>query len=313
MMVLIGVVATALLLDKLLGEPARYHPLVIFGAYVDALEAKLNVGNNKRINGVVAVACALIPLTLLAVLLARYCADNVVLTWLVSSVVLYIAIGWQSLIDHASRITEPLELNDIQQARQAVSFIVSRDTSQLSEQAVAKAAVESVLENGADAVFAPIFWFCVLGVPGVVFYRLSNTLDAMWGYKNTRFLEFGWCAAKLDDVMNLIPARLTAFSYALMGDTVKSITSWRQQGHMWDSPNAGPVMAAGAGALNVELGGGAMYGEQLHQRITLGVAITDGGQVADACAIRSACKLLNNSVGLWLAALIILAAFLETV
>lgn len=313
MMAIIVIVATALLLDKLLGEPSRYHPLVMFGVFVEALETRLNTGDNRRLNGVAAVFIALVPLTLLAVLLVYLCVDNTLLTWLVSSVVLYAAIGWQSLIDHATRIAESLELNDIHQARQAVSHIVSRDSSQLNEEAVAKAAVESVLENGADAVFAPIFWFCVLGVPGVVFYRLSNTLDAMWGYKNTRFLDFGWCAAKLDDLMNIVPARLTALSYALTGYTAKSFRSWHQQGCLWDSPNAGPVMAAGAGALNVRLGGNAMYGDELHQRITLGVPITDGGQAADATAIRSACSLLNNSVALWLAALVILAAILETI
>lgn len=310
-MSLIVIVATALLLDKLLGEPTHYHPLVMFGGLVDRLEGHLNTGNNKRISGVIAVICALMPLSILAVLFAEWCAGNILLTWLLSSVVLYITIGWQSLMDHAVRIAEPLELNDIEQARKAVSFIVSRDTSQLDEEAVSKAAVESVLENGADAVFAPIFWFCVMGVPGVVFYRLSNTLDAMWGYKNTRFLEFGWCAARLDDVMNLIPARLTALSYALLGCTAKSISRWRQQGHLWDSPNAGPVMAAGAGALNVQLGGNAMYGDQLHQRITLGVPTAEGGQVANAKVIRSACELLNRSVWLWLAALVALAALME--
>jgi len=185
---------------------------------------------------------------------------------------------------------------DIAQARRAVSFIVSRDTSQLDDEALSKAAVESVLENGADAIFAAIFWFCLFGAPGVFVYRLANTLDAMWGYKNSRFLQFGCCAARFDDILNFVPARLTALSYALCGHTLKALSSWRRQGGSWESPNAGPVMAAGAGALNVYLGGG------------LGILPEQGGQRANAHSIEAACELVNRSLLLWLAALIMLAA-----
>ena len=310
-MSLIVIVSCALLLDKILAEPSRFHPLIGFGNLADLIEEKLNKNQHKRLRGLLALILAIVPLAVLVIMCDNLLAENEVLHALFSIFILYLAIGWTSLFQHARQISEPLLAGDLAKARVAVSYIVSRDTTQSDEQALSKAAVESVLENGADAIFAPIFWFCVFGVPGVFVYRLSNTLDAMWGYKNSRFINFGLCAARLDDVLNLIPARLTALSYALTGATYKALSSWRAQGSSWESPNAGPVMAAGAGALNLYLGGAAVYDNEVHQRVGLGVELKQGGQLASIASIEAACQLVNRSLQLWVAGLILLAAFIQ--
>jgi adenosylcobinamide-phosphate synthase len=130
----------------------------------------------------------------------------------------------------------------------------------------------------------------------VVLYRLSNTLDAMWGYRNARYNEFGWAAARLDDVLNYLPARLTALSYTLLGNTRSAWSCWRRQAPCWDSPNAGPVMAAGAGALQVKLGGEAIYDGKLEQRPDLGC-----GKAAVPADISRAVALVQRTLYLWLA------------
>jgi adenosylcobinamide-phosphate synthase len=165
----------------------------------------------------------------------------------------------------------------------------------MDNRGVAAAAVESVLENGNDAVFGALFWFLVAGAPGVLLFRLSNTLDAMWGYRTPRYLYFGWAAARFDDVLNFVPARLTALTYALIGSTGAALRCWRLQARAWESPNAGPVMAAGAGALGLGLGGGAYYHGEWEERPPLGV-----GSPPDAGSIRAALKLVRSGVVLWL-------------
>jgi adenosylcobinamide-phosphate synthase len=156
--------------------------------------------------------------------------------------------------------------------------------------------VESVLENGNDGVFGALFWFFIFGGAGALLFRLANTLDAMWGYKNERFLMFGWAAARLDDVLDYIPARLTALTYALLGKTRLALRCWRIQAPTWDSPNAGPVMSAGAGALGVKLGGPARYHGEWHQRPDLGA-----GEASQPSDIERALKLVRHGVYLWLA------------
>jgi adenosylcobinamide-phosphate synthase len=326
--VLFLVVLGALILDFFLGETKRYHPLVGFGFLVSKVERACNRVQNKHIVlaryvGSFAYLLLVAPIVTFSWVLEHYLNEHVFTQILFSAFVLYIAIGWRSLLQHAKAISMPLKSGDLNVARQAVAMIVSRDTSSLEERDIASAATESILENGADAIFSAIFWFLIAGVPGVVLYRLSNTLDAMWGYKTERFLHFGWCAARMDDVLNFIPARLTALSYAILGNTRLAIQCWKEQGRSWKSPNAGPVMAAGAGALTVSLGGAAPYHGEWQVRPHLGPLpkATDEDKTsgysekqyqATAFSIDQACSLVNKTLILWLS-LILLISFLVSV
>lgn len=289
----------AFILDRLFAEPRRHHPLVYFGRYSHYLERTLNSKKATRLNGVVAYLLATAPLVLLAIGLENMTRHQPLLHLLLSALLLYVAIGWQSLLSHAQAIITPLKDEDLDQARHALAMIVSRDTEDLNEEEISKAATESVLENGADSIFSALFWFLLLGMPGVVLYRCSNTLDAMWGYKTERFLNFGWCAARIDDLLNFIPARLTALSYALMGNYIAAMRYWKTQGSNWKSPNAGPVMAAGAGALDVSLGGDARYHGVTQPRQILGPPKSPA-TIPNSQSIQRACTLVTRSVLLWL-------------
>jgi len=314
----------ALGLDRLLGEPRRGHPLVGFGAAANWLEQRLNRnGGGARWQGALGVLLLVMLPVGLAWAASRWLPWPALL--LLEVVVLYLAIGWRSLVEHARAVALPLEAGDLAGARTQVGRIVSRDTAGLDGRGVATAATESVLENGADAVFASLFWFVVAGLPGVVLHRLVNTLDAMWGYRTPRHRRFGWTAARLDDLLNWLPARLTALSYALAGFAMKAsghpgwtppepaggvrqaLVCWWRQGHHWESPNAGPVMAAGAGALGLRLGGEAPYHGAIKSRPGLG---PDNGRPADARAIHDALGLVRRSVLLWLLGLALLAVVL---
>jgi adenosylcobinamide-phosphate synthase len=204
------------------------------------------------------------------------------------------ALGGRSLAEHARAVAASLADGRLEAAREAVGRIVSRDTGALDEEGAATAAVESVLENGNDAVFGALFWFCIAGGAGALLYRLANTLDAMWGYRDARRIYFGWAAARLDDALNFVPARLTALTYALLGETRTALACWRAQAAQWSSPNAGPVMAAGAGALKVSVGGTAMYHGAAEARPLLGA-----GRAANAADIARAVALVERGLLLW--------------
>ena len=296
-------IAIALLMDRFFGEPQRFHPLVGFGNLAAFLEKHIRKGKPghfllERLRGIFAWSLAVVPLTVIAYSLSQL--DKI--GFAIEILLLYLAIGAQSLAEHGEAIAKPLASGDIPNARIQIGRIVSRDTSQLDENGIASAAVESVLENGNDALFGTLFWFVIAGGAGAVLYRLANTLDAMWGYKNERFLYFGWAAARIDDLLNFIPARLAALTYAVLGQTKKSITCWFNQAPQWDSPNAGPVMAAGAGALSIRLGGSAVYHGKIEVRPILGC-----GEAPKAQDIRRAIKLMRKGALLWLAIITIVS------
>jgi adenosylcobinamide-phosphate synthase len=288
------------IVDRLFGEPRTRHPLVGFGRLATQIEARLNTGHRARPAGILAWFVAVAPPVGVAWLLvgalpfSYACLVHVLLLWF--------ALGAKSLRQHIAPIARALSLGDLDDARKLTSRIVSRDTSNADENALSRAAVESALENGNDAIFGALFWFAIAGGPGALMFRLANTLDAMWGYRTPRYLRFGWAAARFDDVLNFVPARLTAASYALTGDTRMAWHCWRSQARAWDSPNAGPVMASGAGSLNVLIGGAAVYHGVLEHRPTLGA-----GHDATPRHVVAALRLVERSTLLWLATLLVFA------
>jgi adenosylcobinamide-phosphate synthase len=247
----------------------------------------------------VALLLVLLPIVWLSGLVACWFSGSSVFYLLFCALVLYVVVGWRSLAEHALAVHSALMQKDLPLARERVGYIVSRQTSELDETGVTKATMESVLENGSDAVFAPIFWFVVAGPVGAIAYRVINTLDAMWGYKNERFLAFGWAAARLDDLVNWLPARLCALTYAFVSGKSgwqRGLAAWRKQAPQCESPNAGPVMASGAGALNVALGGDAVYHGKRVFRPVLGQ-----GYAPVPGDIERSLTLVKRGVYLWVA------------
>ncbi len=293
--------AGGVLLDYALGEARRWHPLVGFGNLAMLIERRLNTGHWRFMRGAAAWILAVIPLSALAFVLCGFAGLAA------HALLLYFCLGLRSLRDHNLPIAQALARGDLADARLLTARIVSRDTASASEADLAKASTESLLENGNDAVFGTLFWFIVAGGAGAVLFRLANTLDAMWGYRSSRYLQFGCAAARIDDALNYVPARLTALSYVLLaGDRKSAWRCWRLQAPLWSSPNAGPVMASGAGALGVSLGGGAVYDGVLEQRPALGY-----GQPAQGKDIQRAWNLVQATTILWLVTACLVAGALH--
>jgi adenosylcobinamide-phosphate synthase len=294
----------ALALDYRFAEPKKYHPLVGFGHYADFLQRTLNRSGavpvdsrTQFINGTLACLLAIIPIVGAVIIVQHSLPDF--LNIFVDAALLYLCIGWSSLQQHARAIYDELNINQLDLARTKLSWIVSRETQQLDSTQVAQASVESVLENSSDALFASIFWFMVAGVEGAVLHRLVNTLDAMWGYKNSQFLYFGRFSAYLDDVLNYLPARLTAYGFTFCANSIEqgkqALKCWRSQAEACSSPNGGPVMTAGAGALNVRLSEGAFYHNEWQVKPPMGC-----GEPAKASTILEALGLVQRTLLFWL-------------
>ncbi len=201
------VCALALLLDHFLGEPRRRHPLVGFGLLASATEKHFYGAENESINarrlrGLAALLALLIPCVGLTFWLNDSLRGWPLTQGIFAALILYFCIGLNSLAQHARAVMEPLASSSMDEARAQVGKIVSRDTQEADATQVARATIESVLENGNDAVFAALFWFVLLGAPGAVLFRAANTLDALWGYRTPRYENFGKAAALFDDALN---------------------------------------------------------------------------------------------------------------
>ncbi|MFC7491855.1 MULTISPECIES: adenosylcobinamide-phosphate synthase CbiB [unclassified Knoellia] len=239
--------------DRALGDPQRGHPVAGFGQLAVRLETRFHAHNRSR--GGLAVG-ALVATTAGIGLLERPLPTHA--RAVAATVATWAVLGGRSLGREGEAITSLLGDGDIAGARARIRNLVGRDPSALSADEIARACVESIAENSADAVVAPLFWGAVAGVPGLLGYRAVNTLDAMWGHRNDRYREFGWAAARLDDVANWVPARLAvALNTVLAGprDSRSVLRTVRRDAPAHPSPNAGPVEASWAAALGVRLGG----------------------------------------------------------
>jgi adenosylcobinamide-phosphate synthase len=295
-------------IDLVLGDPRWLpHPVKFIGRFAAALESPLRRAiPNARVAGVIAVLAVLAVAGGAAFLLVA--AAGCLLPALadaVSIALLYTCFAGRDLARHSQRVYQALAAGDLPEARRRVAMLVGRDTESLDEPDVVRATVESVAENMVDGVTAPLLFAVIGGPVGAILYKAVNTLDSTFGYKNERYLQFGWASARLDDVVNFIPARLTApltaFASALLG--MRPLGAWqifRRDGRRHPSPNSGLTEAAVAGALGVQLGGTNIY---------FGVA-SERPRMGDPLHPLAPAHILQTNRLMLLTSLLALAAFL---
>ncbi|MGC3938784.1 adenosylcobinamide-phosphate synthase CbiB [Roseobacter sp. EG26] len=251
----------ALLLDALIGEPRWLwdrvaHPAVLMGKLIRWCDNHLNSGDNRRAKGTI---------TALLLIAVGWAAGTFLGAFggVVEILATAILLAQRSLVQHVRAVGDGLRMS-VQEGRRMVSRIVSRDTAKMGETQIARSAIESAAENLSDGVIAPAFWFLIAGLPGICVYKLINTGDSMIGYRNDRYEEFGWATARLDDLLNLIPARLTALLIALPARCF----DWQgiaADAGLHRSPNAGWPEAAMSRALGIALAGPRAYDGQMRE------------------------------------------------
>ncbi|OGR34605.1 MAG: cobalamin biosynthesis protein CobD [Desulfuromonadales bacterium GWD2_61_12] len=276
-MTLAAAITTAFCLDLLLGDPRWLpHPVVAIGRLVHCLEGWLGRLPWRRLGGVVLTLTTLTVTGLLAWGLLKMTATwHPAVYWTTWMVLAATTLATRSLHGESAIVVAHLRQGRLLEARGTLAMLVSRDTSELNEEGVLRGALETVAENSSDGVIAPLFYLCLGGPVLALVYKAASTLDSMVGYRNDQYREFGWASARLDDLLNLLPARLTvlfmAGAAALTGlrPLATLRMAWRDGGKS-KSPNAGYPMAAAAGALGVELGGPATYFGRREEKPTLG-------------------------------------------
>ncbi|OQP88382.1 adenosylcobinamide-phosphate synthase [Rhizobium rhizosphaerae] len=266
-----------LLLDRLIGDPDWLwrrlpHPVVFFGAAISRAERLLNRTHAsfaaRRRAGVLAIVLLLLMAAGLGLLLHRlFALAGPLGGGLLEGLVVFVLLAQKSLADHVLAVAEGLRREGLEGGRLMVSMIVGRDPAHLDAPAVCRAAIESLAENFSDGVVAPAFWYLLAGLPGLMAYKMLNTADSMIGHKNERYLAFGWAAARLDDVANFLPARLSMFLLAggaawVAGRraALNALSVGLRDSGLHRSPNSGWPEAAMAGALDIRLAGPRIYG-----------------------------------------------------
>ena len=251
-----------MLLDALLGEPrwlwSRFtHPAVLMGRLIAWCDQRFNTGDHKKRSGTLTILALCIAAAGLGLIIESVPGS------ILDVLVLAILLAQRSLVDHVQAVGDALRLS-LGDARRSVAMIVGRDTKTMDAPSVARSAIESAAENLSDGVIAPIFWFAIAGLPGLLVYKITNTADSMIGYRTPKHADFGWAAAKLDDLLNLIPARLTALMIWAVTSRPDLRAIWREA-PLHRSPNAGWPEAAMAHGLDIALSGPRSYEGVLQQ------------------------------------------------
>ncbi|MCK5153722.1 MAG: cobalamin biosynthesis protein CobD [Spirochaetales bacterium] len=275
----------AITLDLLIGDPVTpIHPVRLIGSLILKIETLLyNTRLSKKISGFIGVITSIGTVIIMFSVLYQIAEFIPYGKEIFSVLVFYSTIAIKDLAVHGMRVKRALDKGDILLARKSAGMILSRDIDDLSTEKIITGTVESMSENSSDSIIAPIFWGLILGPAGALAYRVINTMDAMWGYKNSRFIDFGRTAALLDDVANFLPARLTGMLICFVSGLNKLgsekdagnplNTAWRimiRDHNKTASPNAGYPEAAMAGALEIQLGGEASYFGKIADKPTIG-------------------------------------------
>ncbi|GAV26420.1 cobalamin biosynthesis protein [Carboxydothermus islandicus] len=274
-------VIIALIFDLIFKDPGRnYHPVALIGRYIAFLEKRLYPANSYKksliLRGGLLVVLTLLPVSFIAFIYQHFTQKLPFLFQVVfQGVGLFFAIAPTGLAAVVTTIKKYLEESNLAEARKSLGMIVSRDTRELPAEEVVRGSLESLAENTSDGVVAPLFWYLIGGLPGVWFYRTVNTLDSMVGYKSERYLYFGRIAAKLDDLLNYLPARITGVlmvfaAFILRYDWKRAIKTWLRDAKKHPSPNGGIPESVLAGSLGVRLGGENIYHGQKSFRAYLG-------------------------------------------
>jgi len=242
--------------DRLLGDPfGSFHPVVLFGRIISSGEKALNTGGDKLLKGGIFAVLLVIATYGITESILRFGKNIHPDLWgVLVGVGVFFCLAGKTLIKEVQYVFRAVD-RSTEEGRMQLSRIVGRDTSNLSDQEIRTAALETLSENLSDGVIAPMFWFALLGLPGMMAYKMLNTLDSMIGYKNERYLEFGRTAAKLDDVANYIPARLTAYMMLFVSGNWNKHDFVQRYGKEHASPNSGYPEAALAAILDCRFGG----------------------------------------------------------
>lgn len=323
----LAILLAALVLDRLIGDPPWLwrtvkHPVAVIGEAIDVLEQRLNrpdfTGETRRRAGFFALGLLLLGALILGGFVSALCDAFGFLGMIAEALVVAIFLAHKSLVDHVRAVGTALRQGGLVEGRRAVAMIVGRDPSQLDQPGILRAAIESLAENASDGVVAPVFWYLLLGLPGLLAYKVVNTADSMIGHMDERYRDFGFASAKLDDWMNFLPARLTAVLFA----TAAKISGWlpggrsgagapsffailmttRRDAKLHRSPNAGWPETAMAAALGLSLGGPRRYRDLIIDAPQLNPS---GRRVANLGDLARAITLFERAMGIMLAVIVV--------